>query len=97
MLRFLFLEWWNRPDRERRHARCLANIERLERELFPERFKDERAFKQEWLDELQVGPGARWIVEEANMVQVMGGYGLVDSSALAALRHKHEIIRQVAG
>lgn len=63
-----FLRWRN----GRRHRRRLARIEVLERELFPELFKLRAILppKQEWLEDLATAPGARWLVESHNYVQV---------------------------
>jgi hypothetical protein len=43
---------------EPRHVRCLRNIDRLERELFPEWFEE-----QDDPGEVRFEPGARWQVD----------------------------------
>ena len=77
-IKVIFLEWWDRPIRDRAYAICLANIERLERELFPEWFPPRS--KREFEREVFFGPGAVWEVEDANMIQVLSSHGLVGSA-----------------
>ena len=53
-------------ERERdkiRHKQCLLNIARLEREIWPERFKGSKIEKL-WTDEYAYGPGQIWAVND---------------------------------
>lgn len=54
-----------RASRADRHGACLRSIARLERELFPEWFKDEPA--------LGFGPGEVWRVEPGAKVYYLPG------------------------
>src|SRR4051812_48852943 len=70
--------------RKRRHLRCLANIDRLERELFPWLFPAPE--KTEWLEDASFSPGARWAVENHDAVRThLAARGLLQSGDFGSL------------
>lgn len=74
-----------------RHARCLTNIEALERELFPEFFPEPG--KRE-LETLMLYGGSKWEINPGSYVQIQRG--AYDINPLTRIQ-MHDMIKENAG
>lgn len=79
--------YWRKLTRA--HARCLRRIAAYEQ---TDRWAAQNVSKSEWLDdEFDMRPGAKWIVDDVNHVQILAGYGLLASG----MAHKMAVERKV--